>query len=70
MYVQSRIGFPATVAVPEKDIGNAGIDPLGGGVAVGIGTPSSGVGVGVGVTVAQTTPCVCASSVEEPDRAK
>ena len=51
-------------------MGNAGIEPSGGGVAVGLGAPSSGVAVGVGVTVAQTTPCVCASSVEEPDRAK
>ena len=70
-YVQSGIGFPATEAVPEKDMGNAGIAPSGGGVAVGVGAPSSsGVGVGVGVTVGQTLPCVCASSVEEPDSAK
>ena len=69
-YVQSGIGFPETEAVPEKDMGNAGIAPSGGGVGVGVGAPSSGVGVGVGVTVGQTTPCVCASSVEEPDSAK
>ena len=62
--------MPATVAVPEKDMGNAGNEPSGGGVGVGLGRPASRVGVGVGVGVAQTAPCVWASSFGESDRAK
>ncbi len=69
MNVQSGMELPATVAVPEKDMGNEGNVPDGGGVGVGVGMSGSIVGDGVGVGVEHLTASDCAPMVAVSERA-